>query len=219
MTAIGRTLAPMIDHTLLKADAGRDQVITLCREARHYGFAAVCVTPVRLVLAVQYLSDSPVKIATVIGFPLGASTTRSKAFEAREAIKLGADELYMVLSIGALKDKDYDSVESDIKVVVAAACGKTVKVILECSSLTDSEKETACKLAVAAGAHFVKTSTGLAGGATEADVRLMRRVVGERARVKASGGIRSCREALAMIRAGASRLGTSAGVAIVSSVS
>lgn len=217
MTSDGKKIAPMIDHTLLKSDAGEDQVIALCREAMHYGFAAVCVTPFRLALAVQCLSDSPVNAATVIGFPLGASTTRCKAFEARQAIKLGADELDMVLSIGALKDKDYDFVENDIRAVVAAAAGRTVKVILETSLLTDFEKRTACKLAVNAQAHFVKTSTGFAGPATEADVRLMRKAVGERAGVKASGGIRSRRHALAMIQAGASRIGTSAGVAIVSS--
>ncbi len=215
MTETGRTLAPLVDHTLLKADARREQVLTLCREACHYEFAAVCVLPRHLALAAKSLVGSPVKAATVIGFPLGANTSASKAFEAAAAVKDGADELDMVLAVGALKDGDDDYVNKDIFAVVRAASGRPVKVILETSLLTNDEKLRACRIALAAGAGFVKTSTGLAGGATEADIRLMRRAVGERMGVKASGGIRNCRDALAMVRAGATRIGTSASVAIV----
>jgi len=215
MTETGRTLAPLIDHTLLKADTRREQVLRLCREARHYGFAAVCVLPRHLALAAGSLAGSPVKAATVIGFPLGASLTEAKAFEAAAAVKDGAGELDMVLAAGALKDGDDDYVKNDILAVARAAAGRTVKVILETALLTDDEKRRACRIALEAGAGFVKTSTGLAGGATEADIRLMRREVGERMGVKASGGIRTRRDALAMVRAGATRIGTSAGVAIV----
>ncbi len=215
MTAAGRRLAPLIDHTLLKADARREQVLALCREARHYGFAAVCVLPRHLALAVKALAGSPVRAVTVVGFPLGASLTSVKAFEAAGAVRQGAGELDMVLAVGALKDGDDAYARRDIRAVVRAAAGRPVKVILETALLTDAEKRRACRLALEAGARFVKTSTGLAGGATAADVRLLRREVGERAGVKASGGIRTCREALAMVRAGATRLGTSAGVAIV----
>ncbi len=215
MTPAGRSLAPLIDHTLLKADARRDQVLRLCREARHYGFAAVCVPPLHLPLAAGALRGSNVRPATVIGFPLGFAAPAAKAFEAAAAVAAGAQELDMVLAIGALKDGDHALVENDIRAVVRAARGRTVKVIIETALLTDAEKTRACKIALAAGAHFVKTSTGLAGGATEADIRLLRRAVGGRMGIKASGGIRTCRDALAMVRAGATRLGTSAGVAIV----
>ncbi len=215
LTATGATIAPLIDHTLLKADTRHSQILQLCTEARHYGFAAVCVLPIHLTLAVRSLADSPVKAATVIGFPLGAVTSKSKALEAEEAVKAGARELDMVMAISALKDKDYTYVQGDIRAVVRAAEGKTVKVILETALLTKTEKVSACQIALEAGAHFVKTSTGLVGGATKADVRLMRRVVGERMGVKASGGMRTCQDALTMIQAGASRLGTSAGVAMV----
>lgn len=215
MTATGRTLAPLIDQTLLRADARREQVLRLCREARHYGFAAVCVLPRHLALAASSLAGSPVKAATVVGFPLGANTTEAKAFEAAAAAGAGAAELDMVLAVGALKDGDDAYIKEDILAVVRAAAGRTVKVILETALLTDDEKIRACRIALATGAHFVKTSTGLAGGATEADVRLLRREVGARMGVKASGGIRTAQDALAMVRAGATRIGTSAGVAIV----
>ena len=215
ITAAGQSLAPLIDHTLLKTDTRREQILQLCREARHYGFAAVCVPPLHLPLAVSCLSGSNVKAATVIGFPLGFAVTAAKAFETTAAVEAGAQELDMVLAIGALKDGNLDYVKNDILAVVRAARGRTVKVILETALLTDAEKVCACRLALEAGAQFVKTSTGLAGGATEADIRLMRQAVGDRMGIKASGGIRTCRDARAMLRAGATRLGTSAGVAIV----
>ncbi|MBU4200760.1 MAG: deoxyribose-phosphate aldolase [Verrucomicrobia bacterium] len=218
ITETGRTLAPLIDHTLLKADTRHDQIIQLCREAHYYGFFAVCVLPTRVSLAVRSLAGSAVKTATVIGFPLGATTASAKAFETTEAVQAGAQELDMVMAVGALKDRDYDYVKSDIHSVVRAAGGRTVKVIIETALLTNDEKESACKLAMEAGAHFVKTSTGLAGGATEADVRLLRQLVGDRIGVKASGGIQTCRDALTMIRAGATRIGTSSGVAIVTGI-
>jgi deoxyribose-phosphate aldolase len=215
MTDAGRLIAPLIDHTILRADTRQAQVLQLCREARHYGFAAVCVLPVYLTSAARALAGSDVKAATVIGFPLGATTTEAKAFEASAAIQSGAMELDMVIAVGLLKDGDYAYVENDIRAVIHAAEDRIVKVILETTLLTDAEKVAACEIAMKAGVKFVKTSTGLAGGATEADVRLMRGVVGDRIGVKASGGIRTSRDALAMIRAGATRLGTSAGVAIV----
>ena len=215
MTETGRTCAPLIDHTLLKADTRHDQIIQLCREAHHYGFAAVCVVPSRVALAVRSLAGSSVKTATVIGFPLGATTSRAKAFETTEAVKAGAQELDMVMAVGALKDRDYDYVKTDILSVVHAAERRTVKVIIETTLLANDEKAAACNLAMESGAHFVKTSTGLTGDATESDVRLLRQQVGDRMGVKASGGIRTCQDALTMIRAGATRIGTSSGVAIV----
>ena len=208
----------MIDHTLLKADTRQDQILQLCREARYYGFATACVLPLHLPLASQALAGSHVKAASVVGFPLGAITSDSKAFEAAEAIQSGARELDMVMAIGALKDGNYAYVKSDILAVVRAAKGQTVKVIIETALLTDDEKISACKLALEAGAHFIKTSTGLAGGATVADIQLMRQTVGDRMGVKASGGLRTCQDALAMIRAGATRIGTSSGVAMVTEI-
>lgn len=213
----GRTLASLIDHTLLKPDATRAQVERLCREARFYGFGAVCVLPALLPTAVKCLAGSPVIPCTVAGFPLGASTSASKAFEAGEAAAAGAGEIDMVLAVGPVKEGRFADAQNDIAAVVKAAgrhCG--VKVILETCLLTDDEKVTACKLAVAAGARFVKTSTGLAGGgATVHDVRLMRATVGPDMGVKAAGGIRTLADAQAMVEAGANRIGTSAGVAIV----
>ena len=216
MTAQGARVAPLIDHTLLKAEATRAQVVAICAEARQYGFAAVCVQPCMIRLAADELAGSPVKPCTVVGFPLGASTTAVKAFEAEDAIRNGAMELDMVLALSAMKDRDFAYVLNDMKAVVKAADGRVVKVILETCLLTNEEKVTACKLAVDAGVQFVKTSTGLAGGgATVDDVRLMRRTVGERCGVKASGGIRTLADAFLMMDAGATRLGASAGVAIV----
>lgn len=209
-------MAPLIDHTLLKAEATRAQVVALCQEARQYGFASVCVHPCRIRLAADELAGSPVRPCTVIGFPLGTPTSPTKAFEAEDAVRNGAQELDMVLAIGALKDRDSAYVLNDIRSVVKSACGRTVKVILETCLLTNDEKVMACQLAVEAGAGFVKTSTGLAGGgATVEDIRLMRQTVGDRCGVKASGGVRTLADALKMIAAGANRLGTSAGVAIV----
>lgn len=211
----GACVAPLLDHTLLTADAGRKQVLRLCEEARHYGFAAVCVTPYWLPVVVQALKGSDVCPCTVIGFPLGASPLETKAHEARVCARSGARELDMVIAVSALKDGQHDLVLRDIQAVVQAAKGKTVKVILETGLLTRAEKIVACKLAVQAGAHYVKTSTGFSGGATLQDIRLMRRTVGEQCRIKASGGIRTCAQALAMLKAGADRIGASAGVAMV----
>jgi deoxyribose-phosphate aldolase len=209
-------IAEYIDHTLLKADATGTMVKKICQEAVQYGFASVCVNSGFAELVSGQLSGSKVRTCVVSGFPLGASQTLVKAFETREAIKRGAQEIDMVLNIGALKEGLYGMVEDDIKAVVQAAGKKAVvKVILECCLLENAEKEKACELAVIAGAAFVKTSTGFAsGGATIEDVRLLKNIVGTRAKVKASGGIRTATEALAMIEAGADRLGTSSGIKI-----
>jgi deoxyribose-phosphate aldolase len=217
ITDAGRRIAPLIDHTLLKPDARREEIERLCAEARHYAFAAVCVFPAWLSLAVDHLEGSDVHPGAVVGFPFGANLTETKVFEAHQAIRDGARDIDMVLALWALKDRRYRAVSSDISAVVRVVGARgRVKVILETGLLTDEEKAAACKIAVEAGAHFVKTSTGLAGGgATEADVRLMRLTVGDRAGVKASGGIRTLAQAEALIRAGANRLGTSSGVAIV----
>jgi len=211
-------IAPLIDHTLLRPDATRGDIARLCEEAVRYGFAAVCVLPFRLPEAARRLAGSRVRAATVIGFPHGASTSPVKAFEAAEAIRAGAEELDMVMCVGAMKDGDHRYVLEDIRSVVKAAEGRSVKVILETHFLSEEEKRIACRLAVEAGARFVKTATGLTGGgATVADIRLMRSVVGPDFGVKASGGIRTLAAALELVSAGATRLGTSAGVAIVSS--
>lgn len=215
--AIATDVAAMIDHTLLKPDATRDQIVKLCEEAKQYGFASVCVNPANVSLAASLLKGTPVKVCTVIGFPLGATTPTAKAIETRDAIANGATEVDMVINVGALKSGDYDLVKRDIEAVVDAARGKAlVKVILETALLTDEEKVKACLLAKMAGADFVKTSTGFGpGGATVEDVRLMRKVVGSDMGVKASGGIRNLESARKMIEAGASRIGASASVAIV----
>ncbi len=211
-----RSIAAMIDHTLLKPDATDDDIRRLCDEARRYGFASVCVNPSKVALASRLLAGSPVKVCTVVGFPLGATTARVKAAETREAVENGADEIDMVINIGALKSGDYDTVKKDIEAVVKAAGGRTVKVILETALLTDEEKKAACRLAKEAGAHFVKTSTGFGpGGATLHDVALMRSVVGPEMGVKASGGVRDLETARKMVLAGATRIGASASVAIV----
>ena len=208
-------LASYIDHTLLKADTTEAQIRTLCAQAREFHFASVCVNPRWVVQCAQELAGSGVKVCTVIGFPLGASVSAVKAAETRQAVTDGADELDMVISVGDLKAGNNETVQADIRAVVRAAAGKTVKVIIEACLLTDEEKTRACKLAMAAGADFVKTSTGFsAGGATVADVRLMRAAVGPNFGVKAAGGIRTREQALAMIEAGATRIGASAGVAI-----
>ncbi|WP_400242522.1 deoxyribose-phosphate aldolase [Niallia sp. JL1B1071] len=210
-------IAKMIDHTLLKADATKEQIVTLCEEAKQYIFASVCVNPTWVKVASELLDGTEVKVCTVIGFPLGAATSATKAFETEDAIKNGATEVDMVINIGALKDKNYDLVKEDIKAVVDAAKGKALsKVIIETSLLTNEEKEIACKLAVEAGADFVKTSTGFStGGATVEDIALMRKTVGPNIGVKASGGVRSSEDTAKMIEAGATRIGASSGVAIV----
>jgi len=212
------SLARYIDHTALKPDVSYVQVVKLCEEARLHGFASVCVNPSLVPCCADLLKGSGVKVCTVIGFPLGATATEVKAFEAANAIKEGADELDMVIDIGALKDGDTDTVHHDIAAVRAASVGKVLKVIIETVLLTDEQKVLACQIAKECGADFVKTSTGFAGGgATVADVALMRRTVGPDMGVKASGGIRDAASAQALIDAGATRLGCSASVAIVTS--
>ena len=211
-------IAKYIDHTNLKAYASKEDIIKLCDEARRYNFYAVCVNPYRVKLAKEQLQGTNIKVATVIGFPLGATPTEVKVFEAKKALEDGADEVDMVINIGALKDKAYKYVRNDIAEVVRIAHekGAIVKVIIETCYLSDNEKEIACKLAMEAGADFVKTSTGFGtGGATIEDVKLMRKVVGDKLGVKAAGGIRTYEEALAMINAGANRIGTSSGVKII----
>lgn len=205
-----------IDHTLLKPDASQEQIETLIEEAKKYDFASVCVNPTWVSFAAQALKATDVKVCTVIGFPLGANTPELKAFETSDAIQNGANEVDMVINIGALKSRNFDLVERDIRAVVEAAKGTLVKVIIETCLLTDDEKVRACQLAQKAGADFVKTSTGFStGGATVADVALMRKTVGPDMRVKASGGARSYEDALAFIKAGATRIGASSGVAIM----
>ena len=210
-------LAKYIDHTLLKTDAQRADVAKLIEEAKAYHFASVCVSPIWVSYVSEALRDTGVKTCTVIGFPQGATPSAVKAFETKQAIADGADEVDMVIAVGKLKDGDDAYVKADIEAVVRAARGKALtKVIIETCLLTDEEKRRACLLAKEAGADFVKTSTGFAaGGATAADVRLMRESVGEAMGVKASGGIRSRADAEAMLAAGATRLGTSSGVKIV----
>ena len=205
-----------IDHTLLKPDASQEQIMNLIEEATEHDFASVCVNPTWVAFAAQALKGTDVKVCTVIGFPLGANTPEVKAFEAEDAIQNGADEIDMVINIGALKSQDYELVEKDIRAVVEAAKGTLVKVIIETCLLTEDEKVKACQIAQKAGADFVKTSTGFStGGATVADVALMRKTVGPDMGVKASGGARSYEDALAFIKAGATRIGASSGVAIM----
>lgn len=210
----------MIDHTLLKANASKEDIKKLCEEAKTHNFTAVCVNPYHIELCKELLKDSDVKVATVIGFPLGANTKEAKAFETLDAINKGAEEIDMVINIGALKDKDYETVKEDIEAVVNAANGKAiVKVIIETCLLTEEEKIKACELSMEANADFVKTSTGFStGGATVEDVKLMKSIVGDKLEVKASGGIRDLETAKAMIEAGATRLGASSGVKIVSEI-
>jgi deoxyribose-phosphate aldolase len=212
-----QVVAGFIDHTLLKSEGTAEQIVRLCEEAASYRFAAVCVNPWWIGLAVSVLQGTPVKVATTIGFPLGANHTTVKRFEAAEAVRLGAHELDMVMNIGALKSGDRQGVLNDMIAVaeVAHSSGAIVKVILETPLLTLEEKILSCQLSLAAKANFVKTATGFFGSATPEDVSLMRGVVGDQAGVKASGGIRTAANAIAMIEAGANRLGASAGVAIV----
>lgn len=210
-------IAKMIDHTALKADTTKAQIEKLCAEAKEYGFMSVCVNPTWVETSASLLKGSEVKVCTVIGFPLGASTSETKAFETKDAIEKGATEVDMVINIGALKDKNDELVEKDIRAVVEAAKGKALtKVIIETCLLTEEEKVRACELSVKAGADFVKTSTGFStGGATVEDIRLMRKTVGPDIGVKASGGVRDLKGTQDMIEAGATRIGASAGVSIV----
>jgi deoxyribose-phosphate aldolase len=218
-TMDARAIASLIDHTILRADTTKDQVIEYCRQAREYGFASVCVNPCHVSLVRKELQGSGVKVCTVIGFPLGADSSGTKAFAAKAAVKDGADEIDMVINIGAVKDGDFVYVEKDIREVVESSGDALVKVIIETCYLTDEEKVLACKAAVNAGAQYVKTSTGFGtAGATADDVRLMKKAVGEGIGVKASGGIRSFEKALEMVNAGADRIGTSSGIKIVGEI-
>ncbi len=216
-----RELARMIDHTLLKPDATEAQIRRLCDEGREHQFMAVCVNPYWVPLCAELLAGTDVRVGTTIGFPLGASRTEIKAVEAEDAVARGAREVDMVINVGALKSGRRDVVLNDIRAVVSAVSGEAlVKVIIETGLLTDEEKVIACQLAQEAGADFVKTSTGFGtGGATVEDVALMRRTVGPDMGVKASGGVRDLATALAMIEAGATRIGASAGVAILAGLS
>lgn len=214
--ALAPPLARLIDHTVLKPDTTEAQIRDLCAEAREYCFASVCVSPVWVPTAAAELAGATPMVCTVVGFPHGANRTSVKAFETEQAVRDGAEEIDMVLAIALLKSERYADVEADIRAVVEAASGRTVKVILETALLTDEEKVIACVLSQNAGADFVKTSTGFAAhGASPQDVALMRRVVGDSMGVKASGGVRSAEDAYAMVEAGATRLGASAGVAIL----
>ncbi len=209
-------LAKLIDHTLLKSAATRPDVEKLCSEARQYGFCSVCVNPFWVSYAKELLQGSGVKVCTVIGFPLGANTSAVKVYETEDAVKNGADEIDMVLNIGALRNQEYEVVLNDIQAVRQACPGRVLKVIIETSQLTDEEKVKACELATQAQADFVKTSTGfVGGGATVADITLMRRSIAPAMQVKASGGVRTRTDAQAMIAAGATRIGASSSIHIV----
>lgn len=206
----------MIDHTVLKADTPLETVKRICDEAMEYGFASVCINPCHVAYCADYLKDSDVNVCTVIGFPLGANTSAVKAFETKDAIANGADEIDMVMNIGALKDKNYDLVRDDVKAVVEAANGTLVKVILETCLLTEDEIKKACKLCVEAKADYVKTSTGFSTrGATIEDVRIMKEAVHGKAKVKAAGGVRTPEDMVKIVAAGADRIGTSAGCSLV----
>ena len=213
-----KNVAGMIDHTLLKADATEAQIAKLCQEAKEHGFASVCVNPGYVPEAAEALKGTDVRVCTVIGFPLGATSSEAKAAETADAIAKGAAEVDMVVNVGRIKSGNWDYVRSDIAAVVNAARGRALtKVIIETCLLTDDEKIRVCEIAKDAGADFVKTSTGFStGGATAADIALMRKTVGPDMGVKASGGIHSTEEAIVLIEAGASRIGASAGIAIIS---
>ena len=209
-------IAKMIDHTMLKADATTETIKKYCSEAKEYGFASVCVNTCHVPLVAEELKGSDVKVCCVVGFPLGAMSTAAKAFEAKTAVQEGADEVDMVINVGGMKDGNYEMVKSDIKAVVDASEGRTVKVIIETCLLTKDEIVKACELSVEAGADFVKTSTGFStGGALVEDVALMKKTVGDRAKVKASGGIRTYEQAMELINAGADRIGAGNGVILL----
>lgn len=206
----------MIDHTVLKADTPLETIKRICDQAMEYGFASVCINPCHVAYCADYLKDSDVNVCTVIGFPLGANTSAVKAFETKDAIANGADEIDMVMNIGALKDKNYDLVRDDVKAVVEAANGTLVKVILETCLLTEDEIKKACELCVEAKADYVKTSTGFSTrGATIEDVRIMKEAVHGKAKVKAAGGVRTPEDMVKIVAAGADRIGTSAGCSLV----
>ena len=206
----------MIDHTVLKADTPLETIKRICDEAMEYGFASVCINPCHVAYCADYLKDSDVNVCTVIGFPLGANTSAVKAFETKDAIANGVDEIDMVMNIGALKDKNYDLVRDDVKAVVEAANGTLVKVILETCLLTEDEIKKACELCVEAKADYVKTSTGFSTrGATIEDLRIMKEAVHGKAKVKAAGGVRTPEDMVKIVAAGADRIGTSAGCSLV----
>ncbi len=215
-----QNVARMIDHTLLKQNASDDQIEKVCREAKENNFYSVCVNASNVRLCAEKLAGTDVKVCTVIGFPLGATTTATKVFETTEAINNGASEVDMVVNVGKIKSNDWNYVKEDIAGIVEAAKGKALtKVIIETCLLTNEEKVKVCKVAKEAGADFVKTSTGFSvGGATKEDISLMRTTVGERMGVKASGGIRTAEDAKTMIKAGADRLGASAGIEIINNL-
>ena len=210
----------LIDHTILKAFATEEEILKLCKEAIEYDFKSVCVNPVNVALAKKALEGSDVLVCTVVGFPLGANTKEIKALETLDAIKNGADEIDMVINIGKAKEHDFDYIEEEIKCVVTASAGKTTKVIIETCYLSDEEKVECCKAAKAAGATFVKTSTGFGtGGATASDIKLMRETVGAEMGVKASGGVRSFDDVKLMVENGATRIGASSGIHIMKDAS
>ena len=209
-----------IDHTILKATATSADVQKICEEAIKYDFKSVCINPANIALAKELLQDSDVLVCTVIGFPLGANTKEIKALETLDAIRNGADEIDMVINIGKAKEHDFDYIEEEIKCVVTASAGKTTKVIIETCYLSDEEKIQCCRAAKAAGATFVKTSTGFGtGGATAADIKLMRETVGAEMGVKASGGVRSYDDVKIMVENGATRIGASSGIQIMKDAS
>lgn len=208
-------LAEYIDHTILKPEATAQDVRKLCREAAEHKFAAICVNPCYVELAASLLAGTGVKVATVVGFPLGANLSAVKAFETKQAVLQGAEEIDMVINIGAAKQGQWEVVLKDIRQVVEAADGRTVKVIVETALLSEEEKKQVCKVVLSSGAHYIKTSTGFSsGGAIVADIELFKAIVGEKIGIKASGGVRTRQDGEAMIAAGATRLGTSAGVSI-----
>ena len=212
-----KNIASLIDHTLLKPNATKQQLIQLCEEAKNFGFASICVNPANVAFCKDLLKDSKIPVCTVIGFPLGATSTLAKFAEVKHALQDGASEFDMVINIGALKSGDLDSVYNDIYSVVQAADGNIVKVIIETCLLTEEEKVVACNISKDAGEHFVKTSTGFStGGATVEDIKLMRETVGKDMGVKASGGIKTLADLTVMVKAGANRIGTSSGVQIIS---
>ncbi len=205
-----------IDHTLLKPEATKEQIKKICEEAKEYNFKSVCVNPTQVAYAKELLCDSDVLVCTVIGFPLGANTSSVKAFETKDAIKNGADEIDMVVNIGAIKDQNYELVKKDIESVVDSSSDKLVKVIIETCLLTDQEKRKLCQIVIEAGADFIKTSTGFStGGATKEDISLFKEEVEDKIGIKASGGVRNIEDADIMIECGATRLGTSGGVQII----
>jgi len=221
MKISSKQLAKMIDHTLIGPTATKNDVEKLCKEAEKHGFACICVNSAYVPLAMQLLRGTEVKVCSTAGFPFGATLPEVKAFEAKKAVENGASEIDMVINIGALKSRDYEMVKRDIEMVTDVKHSHNdvvVKVIIETGLLTNEEKVVACRLAKEAGADFVKTSTGFTGGATVEDVRLMRKTVGRDMGVKAAGGIRTLKQALVMIEAGANRIGTSTGVAIIEEI-